>query len=75
VHCVPDCVADGVRPILPQPTEWQRIANQINTVLEFFDKRFLSYNALSAGNCEKRNLVPQAHLSKCACLGNAMELP
>jgi hypothetical protein len=30
VHRVADCVRDGVWPVIPQPTEWKRIGNQIN---------------------------------------------
>ena len=26
---VADCIRDGFRPIVPEPTEWQRIGNQI----------------------------------------------
>ena len=31
--CVSDCVHDGIRPGVPQATEWQRIGNQINAAL------------------------------------------
>jgi hypothetical protein len=32
---VPDCVADSVRLAIPQPTEWQRVADQINAAMIF----------------------------------------
>ena len=28
--CVADCVAECIRPVVPQPTEWQRIGDQID---------------------------------------------
>ena len=30
---VSDCVGDGVRIAIPQPTEWQRIGNEIEAYL------------------------------------------
>src|SRR5258708_7926425 len=33
--CVADCVRDGIRFAIPQPTEWQRVGDQINTALIF----------------------------------------
>jgi hypothetical protein len=27
VHCVPDCIADGIRFAVPQATEWQRVTD------------------------------------------------
>jgi len=30
VFGVSDCIRDGIRLVIPQPTEWQRIGNQIN---------------------------------------------
>jgi hypothetical protein len=35
--CVSDCVHDGIRPGVPQATEWQRIGNQIGSVLMNYD--------------------------------------
>ena len=32
---VADCVAGSVRSIIPQPTEWQRIGNQIDAATIF----------------------------------------
>jgi hypothetical protein len=41
--CVADCVADRVRSVIPQPTEWQSIGNQIDAPLQFaICKRFLA---------------------------------
>jgi len=30
MHRVADCVADRIRFAVPQPTEWQRVSDQIN---------------------------------------------
>jgi hypothetical protein len=30
MFCVPNGVRGGIRAIVPQPTEWQRIGNQID---------------------------------------------
>jgi hypothetical protein len=35
VHRVADCVIDSVRLTVPQPTEWQRIGNQIDAAFIF----------------------------------------
>ena len=33
--CVSDCVGDSVSIAIPQPTEWQRIGNQIEAAFIF----------------------------------------
>jgi hypothetical protein len=35
MFCVADCVANRVRLAIPQPTEWQRIGNQIDAAFVF----------------------------------------
>jgi hypothetical protein len=35
VFGVSDCIRDGLRLAIPQPTEWQRIGNQINAAMIF----------------------------------------
>ena len=42
VKCVPDCIADGIRPVIPQPAEWQRIGDQINTAMIFAGAYFVN---------------------------------
>jgi len=37
-----DCVAHGIRSIVPQPTEWQRIGNQIDAAMVFARADFYS---------------------------------
>jgi hypothetical protein len=32
---VTDCIRDGIGIAIPQPTEWQRIGNQINAAFIF----------------------------------------
>ena len=39
---VADCVADCVRFAVPQPTEWQRIGNQIDAAMIFGLSDFVS---------------------------------
>ena len=33
--CVADCIAGSVRPVIPEPTEWQRIGDQIDAPMIF----------------------------------------
>jgi len=35
VYCVSDCIAHRVRFAIPQPTEWQRIGDQIEAAFIF----------------------------------------
>jgi hypothetical protein len=30
---IPDCIVYSTRPVIPQPTEWQRIADQTNAAM------------------------------------------
>ena len=39
---VSDCVADCVRLAIPQPTEWQRIGNQIDAAMIFARADFVN---------------------------------
>jgi hypothetical protein len=38
--CVVNCVADCIRFAVPQPTEWQRIGNQIDATMIFAGAHF-----------------------------------
>ena len=44
---VSDSVRNGIRPIVPQPPEWERIGNEINTAMIFAPADFV--NGLSLG--------------------------
>jgi len=44
VHCVADCITGRV---IPQPTEWQRIGNQINAATILARADFVSATQLS----------------------------
>src|SRR4029453_13793411 len=35
MFCVSDCIRDGIRPVMPQTTEWQHIGDEINTAFIF----------------------------------------
>jgi hypothetical protein len=39
---ITDCVRDGVWPGIPQPTEWQRIEDEIDTAIVFTRADFVS---------------------------------
>jgi hypothetical protein len=39
---VVDCVRDGIRLAIPQPTEWQRIGNQIDAAFVFARPDFVN---------------------------------
>jgi hypothetical protein len=39
---VADCVADCVWPVVPQPTEWERIGNKIDTATIFARADFVN---------------------------------
>src|SRR5262249_12585667 len=39
VHCVADCI---IRHVIPRPTEWQRIGDQINAALIFARADFVN---------------------------------
>jgi hypothetical protein len=43
-------IADCVRPVIPQPTEWQRIGNQIDAALVFARTDFVTCGALNIVN-------------------------
>jgi hypothetical protein len=38
---VADCIADSIRLAVPQPTEWQRIGNQIDAAFIFARSDFV----------------------------------
>jgi hypothetical protein len=42
VFGVPDCICDGIRPGVPQPTERQRIGNQIKAAFIFARADFVN---------------------------------
>jgi len=42
VHCVADCVVDRIWFGVPQPTEWQRIGNQISAATVSARAEFVS---------------------------------
>src|SRR5436309_2099136 len=44
---VPDCVADRVWFAVPQPTEWQRIGNQIDAAMIFAGAHFVNVHPSS----------------------------
>ena len=35
MHRVADCIRDRIRPVIPQPTEYQRFGNQIGATMIF----------------------------------------
>jgi hypothetical protein len=37
-----DCVADGARVAMPQPTEWQRIGDEIDAAFIFARANFVN---------------------------------
>jgi len=39
---ISECVRDGLRPAIPEATEWQRITNQINASTIFARADFVS---------------------------------
>jgi len=39
---ISDCVRDGIRLAIPQPTEWQRIGNEIDTAFIFARADFVN---------------------------------
>jgi hypothetical protein len=39
---VTNCVCDRIRPIVPQPTKWKRIGNQIDAPMIFARVDFLN---------------------------------
>ena len=47
MHRVADCVADRIRSVVPQPTEWQNSANQIDAAFIFAQVDFVKVH------CEK----------------------
>jgi len=48
VQCVADCIVDCVWLAVPQPTEWQRIGDQIDAVMIFAGPQFVK--VLRAGH-------------------------
>ena len=56
---VADCVAGSVRSVIPQPTEWQRIGNQIDAAMIFARPDFVKVRRTLrvAGACEFKYLV------------------
>jgi hypothetical protein len=56
---VADCVADCIRPTVPQATEWQRIGNQIDAAFIVAWPDFLKVRRTLrvAGACEFKYLV------------------
>ena len=45
---VSDCIRDGIRLAIPQPTEWQRIGNQIGDAFIFARAAFVERGSLIA---------------------------
>jgi hypothetical protein len=39
---VSDCIRDGIGIAIPQPTEWERIGNQINAAFMFAGSDFVN---------------------------------
>ena len=46
---VADCIAGSVRSVIPQPTEWQRIGNQIDAAMIFARADFVAVACLDIG--------------------------
>jgi len=44
---ISECVRDGLRPAIPEATEWQRITNQINASTIFARADFVNMVDLS----------------------------
>ena len=40
-----DCARDGIRTVIPQTTEWQRIGNEIDAAMIFARTYFVSVDA------------------------------
>jgi len=41
-----NCIADGVRFAVPQPTEWQRIGNEIDAAMIFTRADFVNVHII-----------------------------
>ena len=46
---IADCVTDCTRLVVPQPTEWQRIGNQIDAAMIFARADFVKVDAHKQG--------------------------
>ena len=46
---VADCIAGSVRSVMPQPTEWQRIGNQIDAAMIFARADFVAVACIDIG--------------------------
>jgi len=44
---VPDCIRNGIRPAVPQPTEWQRIGNYIDAAMILSDSAICNSSAIN----------------------------
>src|SRR5438128_7764402 len=55
--CVSDCVGDSVSIAIPQPTEWQRIGNQIEAAFIFARADFVSVHQRSCSMFPHRFVV------------------
>ena len=58
---VVDCIADRIRLAVAQPTEWQRIGNQIDAAMIFGRTQFWSAAVLC-------RFSASASIAKCYCL-------
>jgi len=45
VHRVADCVRDGIRRAIPQPTKWQRIGDEIEAAMIFARADFVKVHS------------------------------
>ena len=59
MHGVADRIAGGVQSVIPEPTEWQRIGNQIDAAMIFARADFVKVRRTLrvAGACEFKYLV------------------
>jgi hypothetical protein len=63
--CVPDCIRDGTRPAIPQPTEWQRIGNQIDAACVFAGAAFVGVQAHQPLQCPSKGIGLRSHERNC----------
>ena len=58
MHRVADCI---IRRVIPEPTEWQRVRNQINTAFVFARTDFVSVHAFHAAPPSYAGLLPDGN--------------
>src|SRR5262245_43155750 len=54
---VPDCIADRIRLAVPQPTEWQGIADQIDAAMIFARVDFIFVHGFDRSHRRRRFCV------------------